>query len=176
MPIYTKQGDTGKTALVTGGRISKACNSIGALGDLDELTAWLGVARLAMTRSGSAHLARVQQDLFSIGSVIAGYTPAGGVKAALVTRVELMERHIDVLTNKLPRLAQFILPNGCASSAYLHVARAVCRRCERSLVELNTHTELIPYLNRLSDYLFMLARYENQRHGVQEETVSSTLQ
>lgn len=173
--IYTKMGDFGETALFSGDRVAKSCNSVSALGDLDELNACLGMARLQLKKADSIKLAQIQNDLFTIGSAVAGFKAVGNIKKSLGGKISLMEKDIDALDKRLPKLKSFILPNGCESSAILHLARAVCRRCERSLVGLKKHTNLIPYINRLSDYLFTLARYENHRHKVKEEVVSSSL-
>jgi len=174
--IYTKMGDSGETRLLYGKRVLKSCNSINALGDLDELNACLGMARFHLKKADSLKLAQIQKDLFTIGSVVAGFKVVDGVKRSLNSQIGLMEKDIDALDKKLSKLKNFILPNGCESSSTLHLARAVCRRCERSLVTLGKHANLIPYLNRLSDYLFILARYENCRHKVEDELVNSTLQ
>lgn len=172
--IYTKMGDSGETALFDGDRVVKSCNSINALGDLDELNACLGVARLHLKKADSTKLAQIQKDLFIVGSVVAGFKAVDSVMKSLSDQIDLIEKDMDALDKKLPKLRNFILPNGCESSAVLHLARAVCRRCERSLIGLKKHPYLIPYLNRLSDYLFVLARYENYRREVKEEVVSST--
>ncbi|MFA5776502.1 MAG: cob(I)yrinic acid a,c-diamide adenosyltransferase [Patescibacteria group bacterium] len=173
MPIYTKNGDAGETGLFNGDRVIKSCNSINALGDLDELNASLGLARLHLKKTDSLKLAQIQKDLFTIGSIVAGFNIGGSVKKPLGSRVDWMEKEIDAMDRKLSPLRNFILPNGCESSTTLHLARAVCRRCERSLVSLGSHSGLIPYINRLSDYLFILARLENSRHKVDDELVNS---
>lgn len=174
--IYTKTGDFGETGLFTGERVSKSCNSINALGDLDELNASLGSVRLHLKKADSIKLAQMQKDLFTLGSVLAGFTVSDSVKKSLSTMIDWMEKEIDALDKKLPALKSFILPTGCESSERLHLARAICRRCERSLVALGKHVNLIPYLNRLSDYLFILARYENHRHKIKDELVNSSPQ
>lgn len=157
-------GDLGTTGIHAGVRLSKSCNTINVLGDLDELNACLGLARAKSSKKTSRSLAKIQQDLFKLGSRIAGFSPSD-----LFDRTGELEQEIDLMSAKLPYLKNFILPAGCEASARLHLARAVCRRCERSLVALHKHSKLIPYFNRLSDYLFVLARYENIRNRVQEE-------
>jgi cob(I)alamin adenosyltransferase len=169
--IYTKTGDLGETGLFGGKRVVKSCNSISALGDMDELNASLGVARLHLRRVDSIKLAQIQKDLFTLGSTLAGFTVDAGDKKSFSTKVAWLEKEINALDKKLPKLKTFILPYGCESSARLHLARAICRRCERSLVALGRNAELIPYINRLSDYLFTLARHENQSHKVKDELV-----
>ena len=172
--IYTKMGDSGETALFNGDRITKSCNFINALGDLDELNACLGMARLHLKKADFAKLGQIQKELFTIGSIVAGFNIGHDTKKSLGSQIGSMEKDIDALAKKLPKLKNFILPNGCESSSALHLARAVCRRCERSLVGLKKYPDLIPYLNRLSDYLFVLARYENYRHKVKDELVISS--
>ena len=167
--IYTKAGDYGETGLVNGQRVAKSCKAIGALGDLDELNAYLGAARLRVKKTDSVEIAHIQGDLFIIGSAVAGYKEDNMAAASLKDKTKRLEDLIDAMDKRLPRLNSFILPSGCESAVSLHLARAVCRRCERSLLSPKKYAKLIPYLNRLSDYLFTLARYENYRRGIDEE-------
>ncbi len=145
MPIYTKKGDRGKTGLFDGQRVAKDTAVVEAIGAIDELNAAIGATSLAKKLEG------VQRDLFSLGSRLAGYES----KLDLESRVAEMEKEIDRMWKKLPPLKNFILPRG-----ELHLARAVCRRAERAVVAANA-TFAYQYLNRLSDYLFCLARWVN---------------
>lgn len=173
MPVYTRNGDYGETALYGGKRVRKSVGTVEVLGGLDELNAFLGLTRLYLRAADSKKISQIQNDLFILGSVVAGVrlkdTPGG----RLNKRIREMEKDIDVMDKELPPLRNFILPSGCESSSRLHLARAICRRCERSLVALGKYIKLVPYLNRLSDYMFVLARYENYRHRVSDELVNS---
>jgi cob(I)alamin adenosyltransferase len=172
MKIYTRQGDTGGTGLVGGQRVSKDDARIEAYGTLDELSAALGVVG-SMTQCTSLGelLRQIQRDLFVMGAQLAtpppASSPAGEIAASDVKRLEGV---IDEHDASLPALRHFILPGGSATAAHLHLARVVCRRAERCVVTLSRHAEigsqLIPYLNRLSDLLFVLARSANAAEGV----------
>ena len=146
MSIYTKKGDKGYTSLIIGKRVRKDHKIIEALGAIDELSAWMGIL----------HLNNIQSTLMDICSVIAGESRI----LNLESRVQELEKEIDKMDLKLPKLKNFILPRN-----QIHIARAVCRRAERTIVSLVTsHQSLatyIKYLNRLSDYLFVLARFED---------------
>lgn len=175
MKIYTKTGDSGTTGLFAGPRVSKDHPRIQAYGTIDELNALMGVVDALMSHESgepfnpSDWIKEIQSDLFSIGAQLA--TPQArehGMCLLTEARVDELEQWIDRVESHLPPLANFILPGGCRTSAMLHLARTVCRRAERDLVSLS-HDEsaenpglLIVYLNRLSDLLFMLARWENQ--------------
>ena len=174
--IYTKTGDDGKTGLFGGGRVSKANRRVHAYGEVDELNAVLGWVN---TRTDyDALIERVtmlQSDLFSIGAHLA--TPDGArghvnLPALPVDRIGEIEHWIDDLEASLPELKSFILPGGTAAAASLHLARTVCRRAERAVVDLAAHESVDPniliYLNRLSDLLFVLARAQNVRAGRDE--------
>ncbi len=171
MAIYSKRGDHGDTDLYCGKRVRKSTKVVEVLGQLDELNAALGLARSGLNRSESGGISLIQNDLFILGSIVAGFEQKRSTFVYLEGRVRWMEKEIDRLEGKLPALKRFILPGGCESSAKIHLARAVCRRCERSLVALGVYTDLISYLNRLSDYLFVLARSQNLRNKVKEEQV-----
>jgi len=153
MPIYTKKGDKGKTGLIDGTRVSKSDALIEAIGSVDELNAQLGVSSFKFKS-----LKTIQSDLFSIGSQLAGYK----TKIDLEKRVLEMEEEIDKMWREMPPLKNFILPSGP-----IHVARAVCRRAERRIVAVSSKqlAVSIKYLNRLSDYLFCLARWVNFKSG-----------
>ncbi|MDO8515058.1 MAG: cob(I)yrinic acid a,c-diamide adenosyltransferase [bacterium] len=143
MKIYTKTGDNGTTSLFGGKRVSKNNKTIEALGAIDELNAWMGVLKLT----------KIQRDLMEISSGIVRQN-----------RVLELEQEIDKMQNKLPRLNNFILPQN-----NIHIARAVCRRAERCVVDAGrSRHDVIVYLNRLNDYLFVLARYEDFKKGKKE--------
>jgi cob(I)alamin adenosyltransferase len=173
--IYTKTGDRGETALFGGGRVSKAHPRVEAYGTVDELNSFLGQALCAMAPSDFRDfLARIQHDLFTLGSALATPPPGGGRRKPVtpelpVGRIPEMEAWIDAATEAVEPLRNFILPGGCAGAAALHVARTVCRRAERSVIALAAsevvEEEIVVYLNRLSDLLFSLARLENHRAG-----------
>ena len=168
MKIYTRTGAKGETALFGGKRVSKDDLRIEAYGTVDELSSFIGVARSHWPDSPiDAELASVQNDLFDIGAQLAapGSDRFPGPKPA---RVEQLERAIDTMEGELKPLANFVLPGGSSQAAQLHVARTVCRRAERRVISLRDEAAnaTIVYLNRLSDYLFVAARYANARHGV----------
>ncbi|HLG07002.1 MAG TPA: cob(I)yrinic acid a,c-diamide adenosyltransferase [Gemmatimonadales bacterium] len=175
MRIYTRTGDAGETGLFGGGRVPKDDPRVAAYGEVDELSAAIGVARAAPPEAlFDAELQAVQRDLFAIGGQLASPDPAK-VREALA-RAELdpargseLERAMDAAEAELPPLRAFILPGGHSKAAALHLARTVCRRAERSLVTLARDQDVpgrfLIYLNRLSDYLFTLARLANHRAG-----------
>jgi cob(I)alamin adenosyltransferase len=173
--IYTRTGDTGDTSLFDGSRVSKADSRVDAYGDVDELNAWLGLARAARLDADlDQPLVRIQQDLFALGAQLAdpGERIAERVRKASLADadVERLEGWIDRLESELPPLRRFILAGGSPPGAALHVARTVCRRAERKIVSLAPMPDavLIKYVNRLSDLLFVLARVVNHRAGVPE--------
>jgi len=178
--IYTKTGDAGDTGLFGGGRVPKSHPRVEAYGDVDELNATLGVVRAVepMPRIEEVIVA-IQRDLFAIGALLA--TPdrekmRQHLEKARVddARVAELERAIDDGDAELDPLRSFIVPGGSPKAAALHVARTVCRRAERRVVELGSETEIpslvVIYLNRLSDLLFTLARVANRRSGMGEVT------
>jgi len=175
MKIYTKTGDKGDTSLFGGKRVSKADIRIEAYGTLDELNAHIGVLREACIDYHEilTELLQIQSQLFSIGSLLAneGKTSAY-IPAFESDNIILLEEHMDAMDSQLSPLTNFILPGGNTASAFCHVARTVCRRAERRLVDLATRDEveenLIVYLNRLSDYFFVLGRYLCYKMGSQE--------
>jgi cob(I)alamin adenosyltransferase len=178
--IYTRTGDTGDTGLFGGGRVAKNHLRVAAYGDIDELNSVLGVVRaVAPTDSFDALLENIQRDLFSIGGHLATPDP-DKVRKALEkaelssTRIAEFETAIDDADRGLAPLKAFVLPGGTNKAAHLHVARAVCRRAERSVVALAREQDVPPlflvYLNRLSDLLFTLARLANQQAGVGDVT------
>lgn len=169
--LYTRQGDHGTSSLFgTSGKLSKSEPVFAALGDVDELSAHLGVAMQHMGPPHTDWLLEVQERLMDIGSALA--TPLGSSqgkryeRARFASDTEKLEQAIDALDAQLPKLENFVLPRGTAASVQLHVARTVCRRAERTVCTLvehgNTEPSALQYLNRLSDLLFALARYYNQ--------------
>jgi cob(I)alamin adenosyltransferase len=170
MKIYTRTGDQGQTSLFGGTRVAKDDPRIDAYGTVDELSSQLGVARAStIPVDTNSELERVQSDLFEIGAHLAspGTSRFPGVDPQ---RIEDLERAIDAMEQELAPLTTFILPAGAIGASQLHVARTVCRRAERCVVRLRDDTaatqSTITYLNRLSDYLFVAARYANLRAGV----------
>ena len=171
MRIYTRTGDTGATGLIGGSRVRKNSARIAAIGDVDELNAWLG-----RIRSGDVDadldllLSEIQNRLFDIGAELA--TPPQKECEIEISHadIEALEVAIDALTAELPPLTQFILPGGTSTAAELHIARAVCRRAERSAAAMADSEEHalgpMAYLNRLSDWLFVAARTVNHRRNV----------
>ncbi len=178
MKIYTKTGDAGETALFGGGRVHKDDLRVEAYGAVDELNAAVGVARtLVGDTELDGELARVQDELFTVGADLA--TPANVKARSAVppvepTWIQRLEQAIDRWEAELPKLDHFVLPGGSPLAAALHLARCVCRRAERRTVALHRHTALdaqvLVYLNRLSDFLFVSARLANHRAGVAETT------
>lgn len=174
MKIYTKTGDDGTTGLLGAGRLRKDDVRIDAYGTVDELNASVGVARSCGPLPGvlDGWLAEIQDDLFTVGAALADPNPEGKFHGSLTSqRVERLERMIDEAEADLAPLSQFILPGGSPSAARLHFSRTVCRRAERRVVELghtpgqSVATEVLVYLNRLSDLLFVMARAANQQAG-----------
>jgi cob(I)alamin adenosyltransferase len=175
--IYTKTGDAGETSLLGGTRVPKDHLRVAAYGDVDETNAALGVVRAHAADPLALLLGSIQKQLFAIGAQLAdpGHDVAAQRAKASVTaeHVQALETAIDARDATLPPLRAFVLPGGTPSAALLHLARTVCRRAERSVVTLARQAEIDPqivvYLNRLSDLLFVLARAENQRAGVAED-------
>jgi cob(I)alamin adenosyltransferase len=171
--VYTRTGDDGTTALATGARVAKDSLRVAVFGTVDELNAHVGAAIAAgLDPALAGRLAEVQNELFHLGSDLS--TPEGDKSARPVPvigrrHVDALERWMDGMSAELPPLENFVLPGGAAGAAELHVARTVCRRAERLAVKL-ARTEpvgehVVPYLNRLSDALFVAARFENRRRG-----------
>jgi cob(I)alamin adenosyltransferase len=168
--IYTRTGDLGETSLFGGARVAKNDARIEAYGTIDELSSHLGVARASGIPSEvDAVLEQVQRDLFDVGAHLAspGTSRFPGVDAQ---RIAELESAIDAMERELAPLKNFILPGGSLAAAQLHVARTVCRRAERLVVALQDDTpatlSTIAYVNRLSDYLFVAARFANRRADV----------
>jgi cob(I)alamin adenosyltransferase len=181
--IYTRSGDAGTTRLASGAQVSKADARVEAYGAVDEANACLGLARVHTKGFGEfdALLARLQNELFDLGADLA--TPATADEALgsrlriLDSQVMRLESEIDALNAELPELKSFILPGGTPAAAALHLARTVCRRAEREAVRLSEAGESISgpamrYLNRLSDLLFVAARYANDKGATEVFWVS----
>jgi len=173
MKIYTKTGDSGETGVFAGPRVSKDSPRIEAYGTVDELNSMLGLARCeALPPECDATLLRVQDELFVLGSELACPDPSSHSIATIgAAHVEQLEHDIDAQQALVKPLRQFILPGGTPAAALLHVARTVCRRAERRAVtlahlpEANLSPQVIVYLNRLSDLLFVMARRVNAAAG-----------
>ena len=177
MKIYTKTGDTGKTSLIGGTRIMKNNPRIEAYGTVDELNSFIGVVYDHQTEEKTKSvLKEIQDRLFTIGSELACDTDKQ-IKMALPdlheSDIQLLEKEMDDMDAQLPVMKNFILPGGLPAVSFTHVARSVCRRAERcciNLLELDGKVDalIIKYLNRLSDYLFMLARYTGMKNNAPE--------
>ncbi|CAB1076052.1 ATP:Cob(I)alamin adenosyltransferase (EC [Olavius algarvensis Delta 1 endosymbiont] len=184
MTIYTGTGDRGKTSLFSGERVTKDDRRINAYGDVDELNSLLGA--LAADLAGKSpdladRLQQIQADLFQLSAILA-VTPDSPAIDSLQEishdRIADLEQFIDQLDGQMPALAGFILPGGHSSAAWAHICRTVCRRAERKATRLadeygtgkaaRQFQMTLVYLNRLSDYLFMLARYCNHIHGISD--------
>lgn len=178
--LYTRTGDLGTTALCGGSRVKKNDLRVQAYGTVDELNSHLGLLRSSLTSveatdSVSETLLLIQNKLFNIGSYLATESAEGKVNAVNGldhSAISALELAIDELDSPLPPLPFFILPGGTMQASFAHVARTVCRRAEREIVTLaeSTHvdSDVLRYINRLSDYLFALSRYLNVTAGVDE--------
>ena len=174
--IYTKTGDDGTTGLVGGTRVKKYDIRLEAYGTVDELNASIGVIRSFEFPAGyKEYLVEIQNKLFNIGSRLASDEKGEAVTSKLSISEEdiaKLEKAIDELDEELPELTQFILPGGVPAAAYCHVARTVCRRAERRILEFSEQAfvqpEIMKYINRLSDFLFVLARKLNAISGTEE--------
>lgn len=171
--IYTRTGDDGTTALGSGARCKKYDLRICAYGTLDEVNAVIGIVRLHLAGEAAldAVLARIQNDLFDVEAdlCLSEKGPAGARMTVTDAQVEWLEQRIDELNADLEPLRSFILPGGSPAAAYLHLARTVCRRAERIMVELNDKPgervtpAALKYVNRLSDFLFVAGRHANDK-------------
>ena len=185
MKIYTGTGDRGKTSLFSGERVSKSNPRIEAYGDLDELNSVIGAMTAAISADQPAlkdEIQAVQAMLLDAGAWLAttpGATSARFLKPFSGDSAGLLEAAIDRMNTALPELKQFVLPGGHLSASLAHVARTVCRRTERRAIELVEHEDggsgatetmqhILVFLNRLSDYLFVVARYCNHVHGIED--------
>ena len=173
--IYTRSGDDGSTALGSGERRAKYDLRVAAYGTVDEVNAAIGIARrhAATDPELDAMLARIQNDLFDVGADLClpdkGRGPGGARLDVTEAQVEWLERQIDRLNTELKPLRSFVLPGGSAAAADLHLARTVCRRAERLIAELkdkpgeSVTPAVLKYVNRLSDFLFVAARFSNDK-------------
>jgi cob(I)alamin adenosyltransferase len=171
--IYTRTGDDGTTGLGSGERRKKYDLRVAAYGTLDEANAAIGIARLHTAGDGSldAALSRIQNDLFDVGADLTmpgkGKGPGGARLTVTQAQVAWLEDEIDRLNAELEPLKSFVLPGGSPAAAYLHLARTICRRAERLIAELkdkpgeSVGAEVLQYVNRLSDFLFVASRYAN---------------
>ncbi len=179
MKIYTKTGDEGKTGFVGGERVSKNDLRIEATGTLDELNSVLGVTMGFVTDEKLRQIIeKAQHDLFTLGAELSWFTSKAstGTKKLPLTsppQVQELEKHIDELDAMLSPPTSFILPKGTQASTFLHLARTVCRRAERLIVSLSQqyplNPEIIKYVNRLSDLLYVMARYANKEFAAPEQ-------
>ncbi len=175
MKIYTKTGDQGTTSLFGGKRVSKADLRIDTYGTIDELNSWIGVVRdLEINTGRKKSLLEIQDRLFTIGSILA--TEPGNTKVKIPQLTEdditFLEKEIDAMDAALPPMRTFVLPGGHPSISFGHVSRTVCRRAERLVTALHESEPVDPlvikYLNRLSDYLFILTRNMAMELGIEE--------
>ncbi len=171
MKIYTKTGDDGTTGLFGGGRVRKDDARVESYGTVDELNAVIGMAcALGLGKTTHEFLVKVQEDLFTLGAelaCVAGKEDKLPMQRLTGADAERLERAIDAAEEGLPALTNFILPGGSEQAAALHLARTVCRRAERGVIALGSaRSEVVVYLNRLSDLLFVLARRENHDRKV----------
>ncbi len=175
MKIYTKTGDDGSTSLFDGTRVDKCHDRVSLYGEIDELNSCLGVATSFCQHSDlSIHLKNIQRDLFALGAQLANPKHKKQKDKADFNedKITLLEEQIDKMESVLEKMTNFILPGGSHLSAFLHLARTICRRAERHLVAFARYEECdlvyLHYLNRLSDYLFVVARYANHLDKVQD--------
>lgn len=178
--VYTKTGDAGKTSLTVGKAIGKESTHVEVIGNLDELNSFLGFATESLSSikillNLQKKLIRIQNELFDLGSQIAVLPENRRTDTPGITEqdVTTLEAEIDAMNRELPTLRSFILPGGGENASRLHLARTVCRRTERSLVTLNLEKKYlaleIKYLNRLSDWLFVAARFSAHKLGIKEQ-------
>ena len=176
MKIYTRTGDDGTTGLIGGSRVKKYNIRLEAYGTIDELNSYFGLIRSMQTDQRTDNILEIiQNKLFVIGANLATDESISLIKKQLpckLTDIELLEMEMDQMNESLPELRNFILPGGCQASSFCHVARTVCRRAERHIVELSENKEvdpnLIKFVNRLSDYLFVLSRKINLDQNASE--------
>ena len=167
--IYTRGGDKGSTSLGDGSRVDKSSARIKAYGEVDEANSSIGIAVAFSSSKIKNTLLAIQNDLFDVGADLCFPTQEKKKLTILSNRVVFLEDEIDKLNKDLSKLESFILPGGTKSSSFLHLSRSLVRRAERSIVELDKGEEVNPnvikYINRLSDFLFVAARFENKKEG-----------
>ena len=175
MKIYTKTGDKGRTSLIGGKRVPKYNKRIEAYGTIDELNSYMGLIRdLVEDKEIKILISDIQSKLMHASSVLATETEETQKKYAKIieTDINTLEKEIDRMNNELPALTKFILPGGHQTVSHCHIARTICRRAERYIVEVadNDYVDelVVKYVNRLSDYLFTLARYMSNKLGADE--------
>ncbi|MEM9390119.1 MAG: cob(I)yrinic acid a,c-diamide adenosyltransferase [Bacteroidota bacterium] len=175
MKVYTKTGDKGTTALFGGTRVSKSDVRINAYGTVDELNSYIGLLRDQPVNNNKHNLLiEIQDRLFTVGSILATEPDNEKVKVPNLhpEDVEKLEQSMDAMDRQLPEMKSFVLPGGHQSISFCHIARCVCRRAERLVIELSHHGDVdelvIQYLNRLSDYLFVLSRLMAQELKIVE--------
>jgi cob(I)alamin adenosyltransferase len=175
MKIYTKTGDKGQTSLIGGTRVPKHHIRIESYGTVDELNSWIGLINdQDIATESKTILSEIQDRLFTIGSSLASDPEKSKMKIPDLheSDIELLEKQIDSMNEVLPEMRFFILPGGHTSISYCHLARCVCRRAERNVIHLHeteyVNEMVIVYLNRLSDYLFVLARFIAHQLNVNE--------
>ena len=169
MTIYTKKGDRGKTALYSSkDSVFKDSLRISAIGAIDEVNSYFGTISFDKESGLKKTIEKLQEELFTVGSILAGAN-----LRFYSTKAKYIEKEIDKMQKKLPKIKHFILPGGTQTGSQLYFARALVRKAERAVVALNKKEEIKPqvliYLNRLSDFLFVLARTVNHNHGVKEK-------
>ncbi len=173
MKIYTKKGDRGTTSLLSGDRVPKDDARLGAYGTVDELLSYLGLVRDLATHSNITDpLLKIQKDLMTAASQMAAAGEHTGIPQLTEEDISFLEKEIDRMTSALPPLKHFIIPGGDTLSSHCHIARTICRRAERHTVTLLRSDpaleKTVQYLNRLSDYLFVLARYVIRKNNKSE--------
>ncbi len=177
LKIYTKTGDKGTTSLIGGTKVSKAHLRIEAYGTVDELNSYIGLCRDLLTdEEGRSILLETQDRLFTVGSALAcdpEKEPKMKIPDLHEKDITLLEKEIDRMNEAMPAMKSFILPGGHPTLSQLHIARCVCRRAERCCVRLEAESEevdaiILKYLNRLSDYLFVLSRYTGHQMNIAE--------
>ncbi|TFF96311.1 MAG: cob(I)yrinic acid a,c-diamide adenosyltransferase [Promethearchaeota archaeon] len=175
-PIYTKKGDDGETTLLSGEKVDKANERVNAYGTLDELNASLGVAKVYSSEFIQEKLQKIQEKVFFITSELASKNSKKVIKPTTGQDTKNLEALIDEISKKIPPSKHFIIPGGSPSAAFLHLSRTICRRAERIIIRLSKqekiNSEIVKYLNRLSDLLFILARYANLKEGKGDQLIS----
>ena len=178
MKIYTKNGDRGKTSLIGGKKVSKHDLQVEAYGSIDELNSFMGLLKdYSKNDELNQVLFKVQLKLFTIGSILAQENTS--TNSVILEKLNIsakdtnfIESQIDKLEKKLPKLSKFIIPGGHKLVSYCHVSRSVCRRAERKITKLSDSVKLdsniLPYINRLSDFLFVLSRYFSKELDIEE--------